>query len=122
MGQGCFIVPDTGALYAPCNGKILSVFPTKHAYVLVSNSGVEIIIHIGVDTVNLNGELFDCHVKKDQKIKKGDLLVTFDLSEMLHRKIVPDIFIVFPKYTEKEIGVIFGKIRAGDKLIEIVKQ
>ena len=119
MGPGCFIVPDEeGKVYSPCDGIVSVVFPTLHAYGLTSNSGVEIVIHIGVDTVELNGELFESHVKKDQVVKKGDLLASFNLKEMIDRKIIPDIFIVFPNKKGEKMTINFGKVKVGDKLVE----
>lgn len=79
MGHGLAINPSEGKVYAPCDGTVLTVFPTKHAVGLISDNGSEILIHIGMDTVRLNGELFEAHVVKDQKIKKGELLISFDL-------------------------------------------
>ncbi|MDT2557075.1 glucose PTS transporter subunit IIA [Enterococcus raffinosus] len=122
MGPGCFIIPnDEGKIYAPCNGIVSSVFPTKHAYSFESDDGVEIIIHIGIDTVNLNGELFENYVKNDQIIKKGDLIVSFDLDEIQKRNFATDIFIVFPNQTEKEMKIQLGNINIGDTLIDFEK-
>ncbi|HAR2863712.1 TPA: PTS transporter subunit EIIC [Staphylococcus aureus] len=64
---------------APFNGKVQMIFPTKHAIGLVSDSGLELLIHIGLDTVKLNGEGFTLHVEEGQEVKQGDLLINFDL-------------------------------------------
>lgn len=79
MGHGIAIKPSQGEVRAPFNGKIQMIFPTKHAIGLVSDSGLELLIHIGLDTVKLNGEGFTLHVEEGQEVKQGDLLINFDL-------------------------------------------
>nr|WP_157052523.1 PTS system trehalose-specific EIIBC component [Ornithinibacillus contaminans] len=79
MGDGIAIEPSEGKLVAPFDGEVIQVFPTKHAIGLLSSSGVEVLIHIGLETVSLNGEGFETHVQAGDHIKAGDVLVTFDL-------------------------------------------
>ena len=79
LGDGIAVEPSEGKLYAPCDGEISSVFDTKHAVNLISEDGAEILLHIGIDTVKLNGEHFESHVSDGQKVKKGDLLISFDI-------------------------------------------
>ncbi|EMK8951916.1 PTS transporter subunit IIABC [Staphylococcus aureus] len=79
MGDGIAIKPSQGEVRAPFNGKVQMIFPTKHAIGLVSDSGLELLIHIGLDTVKLNGEGFTLHVAEGQEVKQGDLLINFDL-------------------------------------------
>ncbi|UOF90230.1 PTS system trehalose-specific EIIBC component [Fodinisporobacter ferrooxydans] len=79
MGEGMAIEPSKGEVVSPVNGKILHVFPTKHAVGILSESGLEILIHVGLETVALNGEGFTSHVKEGDLVKVGDLLLTFDL-------------------------------------------
>ncbi|HDZ0241287.1 TPA: PTS transporter subunit IIABC [Staphylococcus aureus] len=79
MGDGIAIKPSQGEVRAPFNGKIQMIFPTKHAIGLVSDSGLELLIHIGLDTVKLNGEGFTLHVEEGQEVKQGDLFINFDL-------------------------------------------
>lgn len=69
----------SGEIRAPFDGTVLSVFQTKHAIGLISKQGVELLIHVGLDTVNLNGQFFDIEVSESEEIKKGDLLGTFEL-------------------------------------------
>lgn len=78
LGQGFAVIPEDGQYYAPFDGKVKMIFPTKHAIGLVSETGIEVLIHIGIDTVELNGQYFESHVKADQEIKTGDLLITVD--------------------------------------------
>lgn len=82
LGEGAAVEPSEGKLYAPCDGKIDSVFDTKHAVNMVSNEGVEILLHIGIDTVKLGGKYFEAHVSDGQEVKKGDLLISFDMDKI----------------------------------------
>lgn len=79
IGDGIAIEPKEGKVFAPFDGTVLTVFPTKHAIGLVSDKGAEVLIHLGMDTVKLEGNYFDVHVEDGQKIIKGDLLVSFNL-------------------------------------------
>ncbi len=80
LGDGGAILPSEGKLYSPCDGEIDSFTDTKHAVNIISNGGAQILLHIGIDTVKLGGKHFTLHAKEGQKIKKGDLLITFDLN------------------------------------------
>ena len=82
LGKGIAIEPKKGELYAPADGVITTLFPTGHAVGLTSNEGVEILMHIGMDTVEMKGEGFEVFVKQDDKVKKGDLLVKFDIDKI----------------------------------------
>jgi PTS system glucose-specific IIA component len=78
LGNGIGFESTEGVLYAPIDGEILQVFPTKHALILKSKEGIEILLHIGVDTVNMKGEGFETYVQKSQQVKVGDKLVAFN--------------------------------------------
>ena len=78
MGKGVAISPTLGEVYAPFDGEVVSVFPTKHAIGLKSNAGVELLIHIGLDTVNLKGKHFDTQIKAGDTVKSGQLIEKFD--------------------------------------------
>lgn len=78
MGKGIAIVPTEGKVYAPFDGVVEALYRTKHAIGLKAANGVEILIHIGVDTVSLKGKHFTSHVEQGQSMQAGDLLVEFD--------------------------------------------
>ncbi len=80
MGQGVLIDPTEGELVAPVDGIVSVLFPTKHAIGLVSTDGVEILMHIGMDTVNLDGKGFEAHVTQGDHVRAGDKLISFDIS------------------------------------------
>ena len=79
MGKGTAIIPTIGEVVAPEDGEVVSLFRTKHAIGFQTKSGAEILIHIGIDTVKLDGQHFEAHVESGQKVKKGDRLVSFDI-------------------------------------------
>lgn len=82
LGVGIAIVPEEGKVYSPVDGTVGTFFPTGHAMGLVSNDGVEVLIHVGMDTVNLNGDGFTPKVKQGDTVKKGDLLLEFDIDKI----------------------------------------
>lgn len=79
MGDGILLEPLDGRVFAPCNAAVLMCFPTKHAIGLQLENGVELLLHFGVDTVNLNGEGFDLKVSAGDQVAAGDLLWDADL-------------------------------------------
>ncbi|HZG61793.1 MAG TPA: PTS glucose transporter subunit IIA [Anoxybacillus sp.] len=79
MGEGIAIEPVDGTVVSPVNGEIIQFFHTKHAIGIRSETGLEILIHVGLETVMLNGEGFTGHVQVGDKVKVGDRLITFDL-------------------------------------------
>ncbi|GIN63339.1 PTS beta-glucoside transporter subunit EIIBCA [Robertmurraya siralis] len=82
LGKGIAIIPSEGKVYAPADGVMTTVFPTKHAYGITTTDGAEILIHIGINTVELNGELFTSHVHPEQHVKAGDLIAEFNLEQI----------------------------------------
>ena len=83
LGHGIAVEPSEGKVYAPFDGVCEAVFDTRHALNLVSDTGVELLIHVGLETVGLNGGPFKAHVKDGEKIKKGQLLLEFDMKKIL---------------------------------------
>ena len=121
LGEGIAIEPSDGKLYAPCNGKVEMVFDTKHAINIVSDTGCEILMHIGIDTVKLGGKYFEAHVSDGQKIEKGDLLLSFDIERIKnegYKTTTPMIICNTDDYHTINTDV-SGSICAGEKIIEI---
>ncbi|OZU88037.1 PTS beta-glucoside transporter subunit IIABC [Virgibacillus indicus] len=123
MGKGICVEPTIGEIVAPFDGKVATMFPTKHAIGLVSDDGVEVLIHIGIDTVQLEGKYFNVHIEADAAVKKGDKLITFDVQGIKdegYRVTTPVII----TNTDEYLDVIPAESRhvvLGDKLLNIVK-
>lgn len=79
LGMGAGIEPEEGVVYAPFDGKIIQVADTKHALGLESSNGIELLVHVGMDTVEMKGEGFDVLVKEGQSVKRGQQLMTFSM-------------------------------------------
>lgn len=79
MGDGYAVLPTDGQVTSPVAGKVVNVFPTKHAIGIKTENGLEILLHMGLDTVELNGEPFDVHVKEGDRVDEYTLLATVDL-------------------------------------------
>jgi phosphocarrier protein FPr/phosphocarrier protein len=85
MGDGLAIDPTGDTLYAPCNGTLIVVPASRHAMTIRAEGGAEILLHIGIDTVGLGGEGFELHVRKGQKVRAGERLISFDLDLLARR-------------------------------------
>ena len=124
MGKTVAIMPKDGKIVAPITGKIKMVFKTKHSIGLFSDDlGVEVMIHVGVDTVNLNGQYFDCLVKEGDHVKVGQQILKFDLNKIKENKYDPTVILVVTN-SEDYFSVLTPSdskpIKSGDPLIEIV--
>lgn len=123
LGKGIAIKPSKGRVVAPVDGEIALIFETKHAISLATEQGVEILIHVGLDTVNLKGEHFTAHVKAGDKVKAGDLLVEFDaekIREAGYDTITPMVICNTADFAEiKESNL--GNVKELDSVLEIVK-
>ena len=122
LGQGAAIEPSEGKVYAPCDGTVSLVFNTKHAIGIESSNGAEILIHIGINTVNLEGKHFDVNVEAGDKIQKGQLIATFDM-HAIREAGYPLITPVLVTNMEDcgTINVLAkGDVRVEDAFIEIV--
>ncbi|TGN40789.1 PTS beta-glucoside transporter subunit EIIBCA [Klebsiella oxytoca] len=116
LGDGYGIEPSEGEVFAPFDCTVISLFPTKHAICLESDDGVELLIHVGIDTVNLNGKYFKSQVEQGQKVKSGQLLLTFDMAEIKNSGYSLQTPVIFTNYDEKGIGDLSKKILSGTYL------
>lgn len=106
MGQGVLIEPSEGELVAPVDGVVSVLFPTKHAVGLVSDAGVEILIHIGMDTVSLEGNGFEAHVAQGDKVQAGDKLISFDLDVIKGAGLVTETPVIVTNQTDYQPDVL----------------
>ncbi|MBE3102848.1 MAG: PTS transporter subunit EIIC [Bacilli bacterium] len=122
MGQGFGIVPSGNTVYSPIDGKIVSIFPTKHAIGLETDTGVEILIHVGVDTVKLGGKGFELLAEEGQLIQRGDALLTIDLAYIESNAPSSIIPIIFTNLTTEHVSILKnGFQRHGDTSIVKIK-
>ncbi len=94
LGDGVAIIPTKGELYAPANGTIKMIYNTKHALGMQTDEGIEILFHIGIDTVNLGGKYFESFVSEGQRVTQGDVLIKFDLLKIKEAGFDPTTIIV----------------------------
>lgn len=124
MGAGAAIIPAEGRVVAPFHGKVASLFSTRHAIGLLSNSGIEILIHVGIDTVKLNGEHFTAHIKEGDIVAPGDLLITFDRKAILNKGFdlsTPVIMSNSDDYAEVEQKNETPYVNAGDPFLYVTR-
>ena len=123
LGDGIAIIPTSGKVYAPCDAVIENAFDTGHAVTLTAKSGVELLIHVGLETVGLEGKPFKVHVKDGDKVKKGQLLIEADLAAIEEaglNTITPVLVCNIDDYSD--ITSVTGKsVTKADKIIELVK-
>ncbi len=125
MGDGVAIVPSDNAVYSPIDGVVASVFQTKHAIALRSNEGAEILIHMGLDTVNLKGEGFEIKVSDGEKVSKGKLLAYFDIKKVTDcgYEVITPIILLNGDQFEINHQSISNEVNGGtDNLLEINKK
>lgn len=121
LGEGIAIEPADGNLYAPADGTISTLFETKHAIGMTTTDGAEILMHIGINTVKLKGKYYQYHVKKEETVHKGDLLVTFDLKAIQKAGYLTTTPMVVCNTDEyKAIKPLAdGTVKTGEPLLEI---
>ena len=95
MGDGYAVIPEDGEVFTPVAGIITSIFPTKHALGIKTDSGIEVLLHMGLDTVELKGEPFTLSVEENQVVKQGDKIATMDLNALKTHGKASDLIVVF---------------------------
>lgn len=122
LGDGIAIEPKEGNLYAPCDGEVITVLDTKHAVNILSDGGAEILLHVGIDTVKLGGKHFKAHVSNGQKVKKGELLLSFDMGAIRkegYPLVTPLVICNTQEYSSIMPLVHSGGIKTGDELLQL---
>ena len=120
MGRGVVIVPSQGELVSPVNGRVTVFFPTKHAIGILSDEGVEILMHIGMDTVNLEGKGFEGYVSQGDKVKVGDKLISFDIDMIKKAGYVTETPVIITnsdKYQVEELEQLPRVVERGNQLM-----
>lgn len=123
LGKGVAIEPSEGKIYAPADGTVTTFFPTKHAIGITTDRGAEILIHVGLNTVELDGKFFETHTQENARVKKGDLLLSFDMSEINkagYKLVTPVLITNADEYSGVE-SVSQGLIEQGQSLITVRK-
>lgn len=123
LGKGIAILPKEGIVYAPFDGVVSALFDTKHAIGLTDDQGMELLIHVGLETVNLGGTHFEVHISQGDLVKKGDPLITFDLQEIqkTHDVITPVLITNADDFSEIVVQKEFGPVKAGDSILTVKK-
>lgn len=123
LGQGVAVIPSLGEVYSPCNGVVSNTVDTRHAVGITSDNGAEILIHVGIDTVKLNGQFFEYKVKDGDKVNKGDILMTVDINGIKNAgyKTVTPMVVCNSDDFSKIKTVADGNIKAGEDILEIIK-
>ena len=124
MGNGAAIIPSSNQIVAPVDGEITVAYETKHAYGLKSDDGAEVLIHIGIDTVNLKGDHFTSAVQQGQHVKQGDVLGTADIDAIKQAGYDPTVMVVITNtnnYANVE-RIDATTVQAGDNLIALTKR
>ena len=122
LGDGVAIEPAEGKLYAPADAEVSMVFDTGHAVALVTDEGTELLLHVGIDTVNLGGRHFETHVREGQRVKKGDLLISFDLDAIRaegYKVTTPMIVCNTDDYAQIR-PLRTGEVIAGEDFMEVI--
>ncbi len=122
LGEGAAILPTEGKVTAPCDCEVSAMMDTKHAIGLTTSEGMELLIHVGLDTVELNGKFFEYHVKEGDKVKRGDLLMTFDPKgiENAGYKLHTPVLVTNADDYVSILPVEAASVKAGDTLITVV--
>lgn len=124
LGDGVAVEPAEGKIYAPIDGEISSVADTKHAIGISTSGGAELLIHVGVDTVALKGQYFDVKVTEGQQVKKGDLLLTFDMDAIKAAgyKCTTPLLVTNTDDYKAVRPLATGKVKPGDVILEVKGQ
>lgn len=123
LGKGAAVIPAEGKIYAPADGTVGMMFETKHAVSLTTEYGAEILVHVGLDTVELKGKYYEGHVKAGDNVKAGDLLISFDIDQVKaagYDVITPVLVCNTDDYASVD-AVTGNDVVPGDTIVKITK-
>lgn len=118
MGDGFAIIPTSKKFFSPVNGKVENAYKTGHAYTIVTDDGFDILIHVGIDTVELEGECFEKKISTGECLKKGDILLEADINKIMERGFDP-VCVVVVSNSDKmhNIEINYGPCYSGDPVM-----
>lgn len=117
LGDGIAIIPKNEVIVAPCNGKITMIYPTLHAFGIINDEGVEILIHIGINTVNLNGRGFKQYVEVNDEVKAGDKVISFYAEYLIEEEYDFTTIVIFPNCQKELSKKTDGYVRKGKDVV-----
>ena len=122
MGDGIAVDPADGTICAPCDGTVSMIFPTGHAVGLTTDQGTEVLIHVGIDTVKMDGDGFEALVKQGDRVAAGDVLIRADLDKIRAAGYNPQTMMIFPELENASVKVFEAEnAKVGDKAAAVVR-
>lgn len=121
MGDGFAVLPESGKIVSPVSGKIENAYKTGHAYTIISEDGLDVLVHIGIDTIELDGKFFKKRVSSGEQVKKGDILAVIEVEKILEAGFDP-VCVTVISNSEKMHGVEigYGKCYSGDEVMKYI--
>ncbi|MDQ0362061.1 PTS sugar transporter subunit IIA [Breznakia pachnodae] len=120
LGDGIGIITSDSELYSPVDGEVTMIFPTKHALGIKTSNNIDILLHIGINTVELDGEPFEVHVKQNQKVQAGDLLVDVDFKKIEEKGYDATLMVVITNSDDyPDIEKNLGEKVLGEKVMKV---
>lgn len=116
LGEGFAIKPTNGDVYSPIEGTVTSVFPTKHAISLKTKDKLEVLVHLGIDTVELNGKGFETFVQEGDTVTESTKLVNVDLDYLVKEKKASDVMVIFTNLDQRKLVYNEGSVAQGDSV------
>lgn len=121
LGEGVAIIPEGEVIAAPCSGQLMMIYPTLHAFGIRNDDGLEILVHIGIDTVKLKGKGFKCYVNEGDRVQVGDKIIRFDSYLMNQKGYDMSVMILFPNCNHELSMNNEGHVRKGRSIIATYK-
>ena len=116
MGDGFAVIPTSKNFYSPVSGKIENAYRTGHAYTVVTDDGLDVLVHIGIDTVELDGEFFEGKVSSGENVKKGDIIAYADINKIMENGFDPVCIVVVSNSDRlHNIDIKYGECYSGDE-------